>query len=251
VNLRLNLAESTSRDLTLGDLLATIDPDELRRLRLGYGSAAGLGALRDLAAEVSGVSADSVLTTQGTVLGLFLLAFELCGGGGEAVLQGPCFPPSRDALTACGAIVTEVAGRFDDGYRLDVDQVVAALSPHTRLVSIASPQNPSGVTTSMDSLTALLVAMKDVCPAARVGWLTVPDADGGALCCMRLCGDAFSPQAVERFWQVLPELELQPASGMWFGDGPDVFRLGFGYLPQEVLVEALGALSTAMDRALT
>jgi hypothetical protein len=358
VNRRLNLAESTSYDLTLGDLLATIDADELRGLRLGYGSAAGLRELRELAAEVSGVSPDSVLTTQGTALGLFLLAFELCGDGGEALLQGPCFPPSRDALVACGAVVTEVAGRFDDGYRLDVDQFVAALTPQTRLVSIASPQNPSGVSTPVDSLIAVLDAMKDVCPAAylfvdetyreavygnavrppsaaaldprvvtgtsvskahgapglRVGWLTVPDADlydrlkvakmntvisgsvvdetlalgvlrqrdqllstrgallanglgllerwhagesrrldwvrpdGGALCCMRLRRDTFSAQAVERFWEVLPALELQLASGTWFGEGPDVFRLGFGYLPQEVLAEALDALSTAMNQ---
>jgi hypothetical protein len=359
VNRRLNLAESTSYDLTLGDLLATIDPDELRGLRLGYGSAVGLRELRELAAEVSGVSPDSVLTTQGTALGLFLLAFELCGDGGEAVLQSPCFPPSRDALVACGALVTEVPGRFDDGYRLDVDQFVAALTPQTRLVSVASPQNPSGVSTPAESLAALLDAMQAVCPAAylfvdetyreavygdaatppsaaamgprvvtgtsvskahgapglRVGWLTVPDADlyerlkiakmntvisgsvidetlavavlrrrdqllsprrellanalsaleawhareshrldwvrpdGGALCCMRLRRDTFSAQAVERLWQVLPELELQLASGTWFGEGPDVFRLGFGYLPQEVLIEALSALSSAMDRA--
>jgi hypothetical protein len=80
----------------------------------------------------------------------------------------------------------------------------------------------------------------------RLDWVR---PDGGALCCMRLRRDTFSAQAVERLWQVLPELELQLASGTWFGEGPDVFRLGFGYLPQEVLIEALSALSSAMDRA--
>jgi aspartate/methionine/tyrosine aminotransferase len=360
VNRRLNLAESTSYDLTLGDLLAMIDVDELRALRLGYGSAAGLSDLRELAAEVCGVAPDSVLTTAGTALGLFLLAFELCGGGGEAVLQTPCFPPSRDALVACGATVIESPCRFDDGYRLDLDQYVAALTPRTCLVSVASPQNPSGVTVSAESLTGLLAAMNDVCPEAylfvdetyreavygvaatppsaasldprvivgtsvskahgapglRVGWLTVQDADlyerlkvaklntvisgsvvdetlaaavlrhrnqllttrrdllarglrevetwharelhrvdwvrpdGGALCCMRLRGDVFSAKAIESFWKALPDLELQLAPGNWFGEGAEVFRLGFGYLPQGVLVEALCALSNAMDQAL-
>jgi hypothetical protein len=360
VNRRLNLAESTSYDLTLGDLLATIDSDELLGLRLGYGSAAGLGELRDLAAEICGVAPDTVLTTQGTALGLFLLAFELCGDGGEAVLQGPCFPPSRDALVACGADVREVSGRFDDSYRLDVERCIAALTHRTRLVSIASPQNPSGVRTPPEDVAALLDAMKGTCPQAylfvdetyreaaygdgatppsaaslssrvvtgtsvskahgapglRVGWLTVQDTDlyerlkiakvntvisgsvvdetlavavlrrrdellgtrrdllarglavletwhaeeshrldwsrpdGGALCCMRLRADTFDALAIECFWQVLPELELQLASGTWFGEGPDVFRLGFGYLPLDVLEEALGALSNAMDRAL-
>jgi DNA-binding transcriptional MocR family regulator len=67
---------------------------------------------------------------------------------------------------------------------------------------------------------------------------------------MRLRRDTFSEAAIERFWQVLPELELQLASGTWFGESPEVFRLGFGYLPQEVLVEALTALSMAMNQAL-
>jgi hypothetical protein len=62
VNRRLNLAESTSSDLTLGDLLAMVDVEELRALRLGYGSAAGLSDLRELAAEVCGVAPEDVLT---------------------------------------------------------------------------------------------------------------------------------------------------------------------------------------------
>jgi aspartate/methionine/tyrosine aminotransferase len=357
VNRRLNLAESTSYDLTLGDLLAMIDVEEFRSLRLGYGSAIGLSDLRELAAEVCGVAPETVLTTQGTALGLFLLAFELCAEGGEAVLQTPCFPPSRDALIACGARVIESPCRFDDGYRMDVDQCIAALTPETRLVSLASPQNPSGISVSVESLSKLLAAMEGVCPAAyvfvdetyreavygdtatppsaatlhprivvgtsvskahgapglRVGWLTIQDADlyerlkvakmntvisgsvvdetlaagvlrnrdrllatrrdllgrglsaveawqsrerhrldwvrpdGGALCCIRLRRDTFSEIALERFWQALPDLELQLASGVWFGEGLEVFRLGFGYLPQEVLNEALEALSKAMD----
>jgi aspartate/methionine/tyrosine aminotransferase len=166
VNRRLNLAESTSYDLALGDVLAMTDVEELRSLRLGYGSAAGLSDLRDLAAEVCGVAPGNVLTTQGTALGLFLLAFELCVDGGQAVLQTPCFPPSRDALIACGATVIESPCRFDDRYEMDVDQTIEALTPQTRLVSLASPQNPSGVTVSVESLTRLLVAMDSVCPTA-------------------------------------------------------------------------------------
>jgi aspartate/methionine/tyrosine aminotransferase len=81
----------------------------------------------------------------------------------------------------------------------------------------------------------------------RVDWVR---PDGGALCCMRLRRDVFSATAIEGFWQGLPDVELQLAPGSWFGEGSAVFRLGFGYLPPEVLVEALGALSNAMDGAL-
>lgn len=361
VNRRLNLAESTSYDLTLGELLTSIESDEIRGLRLGYGSAEGLSELRELAAQSCGVAAHMVLTTQGTMLGLFLLAIELCADGGEVVLQGPCFPPSRDAFLACGADVRVVSGRFDDGYRLDVERFAAELTPRTRLVSIASPQNPSGVSSSSETVASLLAAIDATCPQAilfvdetyreavygstatppsvasldprivtgtsvskahgapglRVGWLTIPDTDlykrlkiakmntvisgsvvdetlavvvlrrreellgarrallarglstletwhagesdrldwvrpdAGALCCMRLRSQLFDRKAIDHFWQVLPELELQLASGTWFGEGPDVFRLGFGYLPLDELQEALHAVSDAMDRVVT
>ena len=39
---------------------------------------------------------------------LFLLAFETCRPGDEAVLVTPCFPPSRDCLLGAGVTVREV-----------------------------------------------------------------------------------------------------------------------------------------------
>jgi hypothetical protein len=49
---------------------------------------------------------------------------------------------------------------------------------------------------------------------------------------------------------VSPSLELQLASGRWFGEEERVFRLGFGYLPEAELAPALAAVSRAMDAAL-
>lgn len=57
----------------------------------------------------------------------------------------PCYPPMLDALRGLGAPVVTVSARFEDGYRLDLEAFQDRLSAHTRLVMIASPQNPSGV----------------------------------------------------------------------------------------------------------
>ena len=81
----------------------------------------------------------------------------------------------------------------------------------------------------------------------RVEWVR-PDA--GALCCMRLRADAFDEAAVVRFWDALPGLDLQLATGTWFGEDRRVFRLGFGYLPPDTFGPALAALSLALDAAL-
>jgi aspartate/methionine/tyrosine aminotransferase len=166
VNRPLNLAESTAQDLTLGELLRLVALGEISSLRIGYGSSAGSEPLRTLVGESCGVGADCVVTTQGTALGLFLLAFELCRPGDEVVLLRPSFPPSRDALVGCGVTVREVICTFDEGYRTDVAKIAAHLSEKTRLVSLATPQNPSGVGTSNDTLRELLSLMRTRSPDA-------------------------------------------------------------------------------------
>jgi aspartate/methionine/tyrosine aminotransferase len=359
VNRPFNLAESTSQDLTVGELLDLAGLETIRNLKLGYGTSAGSIALREAIAEGCNVPAEQIITTQGTALGLFLLAFEVCRSGDEAVLATPCFPPSRDCLLGAGVSVREIKLSFENGYRLDLEQIDASLSAGTKLVSMASPQNPAGIQTSRADIEKLLVLMERRSPDAmlfidetyreatygdnaavesfarldsrivtgasvskafgapglRTGWLTVPDADlrerlavarmntvisgsvldetlatallrnregvlaprrrllagaleelahwceserervewvrpdAGALCCLRLRSDAFDEVAVSRFWELLPDHDLQLASGTWFGESSRVFRLGFGYLPPARLGLALSALSTAMDAA--
>lgn len=168
VNTRFNLAESTAQDLTVGQLMEIVGWQQLSDVKLGYGSSAGSFALRQRVAEMCDVQPDEVLITQGTAFGLFLLAFELCRPHDEVVLVTPCFPPSRDAFVGCGARLREVPLRFDDAYRLDVKRVVDALSPATRLVSLASPQNPSGIRVSEDVVRTILDAMADRAPEARL-----------------------------------------------------------------------------------
>ena len=166
VNRPFNLAESTSQDLTVGDLIDLAGLERIRDLKLGYGTSSGSAVLREAIADSVGVSPDQVLTTQGTALGLFLLAFELCRSGDEAVLATPCFPPSRDCLLGLGAEVREVALSFDDGYRLDPDRVAAVLSDRTRLVSLASPQNPSGIQVPRIVIEKILALFDKRCPDA-------------------------------------------------------------------------------------
>ena len=161
-----NLAESTSQDLTVGEVLDLAGPGSIRDLKLGYGKSTGALDLREAIASACQVPAEHIITTQGTALGIFLLAFELCRAGDEAVLVTPCFPPSRDSLAGAGATIREVALSFSDGYRLDLDRIAACLSSKTKLVSIASPQNPSGVQTPRATIEALLALMAKRSPQA-------------------------------------------------------------------------------------
>ena len=162
---RFDLAESTSPPLQVGDLT---DPASLAGLSLGYGTSRGDEGLRALIAASSGVDTDDVLVTVGAVEAMFLLAQDRCTPGARVLVVGPCFPPARSVPEGLGATVDVVALRFDDGYRLDVAAVAAALAPATRLVSLASPQNPSGVASTPDELRALLAAVDERAPDAVV-----------------------------------------------------------------------------------
>ena len=160
---RHELGESTGPDLRLGELA---DPDSIGDLPLAYGTAAGDPGLREAIARAHGVGPDDLVVTVGGMHGLFLLAFILSGQGGEAVIASPCFPLARTALEANGAEIRLLRLSFDNGYRLDPRDLRPKLSPRTRLVSLASPQNPSGVAIAPSALAEMLNLMADICPDA-------------------------------------------------------------------------------------
>ncbi|MGB4058816.1 MAG: pyridoxal phosphate-dependent aminotransferase [Burkholderiaceae bacterium] len=166
VNRPFNLAESTSQDLTVGEVIELVGFEALRDLKLGYGRSAGSLELRNEIATACQVPAEHVITTQGTALGLFLLAFETCRPGDEAVLVTPCFPPSRDCLIGAGVKVRDVRLSFESNYGLDMDALVASLSAKTRLVSLASPQNPSGICTPRSTVENILALLEAHAPQA-------------------------------------------------------------------------------------
>jgi aspartate/methionine/tyrosine aminotransferase len=160
---RYELGESTGPDLGLPDLL---DADALDALALGYGTAAGDPELRAAIAAAHGVDPDDVVITAGGMHALFLLAFVLCERGDEAAIASPCFPLVRNALEAVGADMRVLRLSFDKGYRLNPRDLRTTLSPRTKLVSLASPQNPSGVAISPSALYETLELMAEICPDA-------------------------------------------------------------------------------------
>lgn len=162
---RYDLGESTGPQLNLGDLA---DPAELADVALGYGTSRGDADLRGLIAADAGVDAEHVLLTVGASEAMFLLAQAICRPGDHVLVATPCFPPARTVPEGLGARVDVLPLSFDEGYRLPVHAVAGALTPRTRLVSLASPQNPSGVRFTDDELRALLAVLREHAPVAIV-----------------------------------------------------------------------------------
>ncbi|MEV4619268.1 pyridoxal phosphate-dependent aminotransferase [Asanoa sp. NPDC049573] len=165
---RYDLAESTSPPLLLGELLTPAVRERLDNLPIGYGTTPGDAELRTLVAKDLAVDPDQVLLTAGGIGAMFLLALVTVEAGDHAVVATPCFPPARAVLESLRAEVTPVPLSFDAGYRLDVDAVLAAVRPRTRLVSLASPQNPSGVRMAAADLADLVAGLASAAPDAVV-----------------------------------------------------------------------------------
>jgi aspartate/methionine/tyrosine aminotransferase len=168
IPVRYDLAESTCPPLNLGDLADAAALAGLADIALGYGTSRGDAELRALIAADAGVDAEQVLVTVGAIEAMFLLAQVTCAPGDRVLLATPCFPPARTVPQGLGAQVDVVPLSFDDGYRLPLEAIPGALTPRTRLVSLASPQNPSGVRFTEEELRTLLSMVAEHAPNAVV-----------------------------------------------------------------------------------
>ena len=168
---RFDLAESVGPSVRLAELIDMAFGDDAD-FSLDYGTAAGNPELRQEIANENGVHADDVVVTVGGMHALFLIAFTLCEAGDEAIVAEPVFPLARNALTAVGAVTRPLPLGFDTGYRIDLDALRQLLSPKTKLVSLASPQNPSGVAIPEQTLRNIVAMLAEHAPDA---WLLIDE----------------------------------------------------------------------------
>ena len=140
-NIRYNLAESSVTDARL-DALDVL----LKDMLLWYGDHLGKPELRALiAAETPGVEPDDVLLTVGAAAALFIINTALLSHGEHALVLHPNYVTNVETPRAIGAEVELVSLAFEDGWRLDMDELARRIRPQTRLISLTSPHNPTGM----------------------------------------------------------------------------------------------------------
>ncbi|MSQ26677.1 MAG: histidinol-phosphate transaminase [Dehalococcoidia bacterium] len=101
------------------------------------------GTLRSKLAEYVGVSPASIITGNGSDEIIDLLVRMFLEPGDTVVNCGPTFGMYPFVTQVCGAALAEVARRPD--FSLDVDAVLSVLArPASKLIFLASPNNPTG-----------------------------------------------------------------------------------------------------------
>lgn len=135
-------------------------------------------SLRAVIAEVHGLDPDRIICGVGSDEIIHLLCQAYVGPGDEVLHTEYAF--LMYAISARGAGATPV--EVDEVNRtVDVDNLLAGITPDTRLVFIANPANPTGTFLNGQDVTRLADGLPDGCLLVLDGAYAeyVPDFDGG------------------------------------------------------------------------
>jgi histidinol-phosphate aminotransferase len=113
----------------------------------------GAWALRAALAERHGVSFDAVVVGAGADAVIDLLSQATLDPGDEIVCGWPSFPSYVLDAAKLGAVSVKVPLR-DHTY--DLDAMLAAIGPRTKLVYVCHPNNPTGTANGRDELASFL-----------------------------------------------------------------------------------------------
>jgi hypothetical protein len=144
---RYNLANSGILGCDPNDL--PLAPDDLQ---LNGPNHEGFAPLDEAIAAKYGVTAEGVVTAQGTSMANFLAMATVIERGDEVLIEQPAYEPLLAALSYLGAAIRRFQRRFEDGYRVDLEELKRMVTPRTRLIVLTSPHNPSGVPVDQPTL---------------------------------------------------------------------------------------------------
>ncbi len=151
-NIRCNLTESSVADMRLSDLDC-----ELRSLVLAYTDHRGKPGLRELiAADGPGLSAQDVIVAPGAAAALFIAATSLLEAGDHLVVMHPNYATNLETPFAIGCEVDRLGLSFERGFRFEIDRLASLIRPNTKLISLTTPHNPTGITLTEGDLGAVV-----------------------------------------------------------------------------------------------
>ncbi|MFO0401535.1 MAG: pyridoxal phosphate-dependent aminotransferase [Alphaproteobacteria bacterium] len=103
------------------------------------------------------VGTSRIAVTASGVNALMLVAQALLSPGDRVVIPTPAWPNMDGIARVMGAEVTDMPLRLMNGiWRADLDELLAAITPETKLLFLNSPGNPTGWTLTAEEQRAIL-----------------------------------------------------------------------------------------------
>lgn len=161
--------------LTLGDpdtpphpAIIQATKDALDAGRTHYSPLLGEPALREAVAKYTGSAADNVVIVHGAQYAAFATASVLAGIGDEIIFSDPYYPTYPSVVAGAGATMITVPAA--DDFSLDVEAILAAITPATRAIFLNSPCNPTGAALTKENF----VDLARICAEHDI-WLVVDE----------------------------------------------------------------------------
>ena len=98
--------------------------------------------LRQKLGEANGLSADHVVLGNGSTDVINFVIHTFVGPGDEVIIPVPTFPMYEARTRVTGGVPVQVPMTPDFGW--DIDGMLRAVTPRTRLIFVCSPNNPTG-----------------------------------------------------------------------------------------------------------
>jgi aspartate/methionine/tyrosine aminotransferase len=165
---RYHMTASDLESMQLSDLLAMATPEQVSTFEsqwLGYTQTWGAPELRtQIASTYDQMTPENILCLAGAGEGLYAVAKVLLNANDHAIVPTPNYQSAETVpLSVCE--VTGVPLRRDarakGGWRLDLDDIKAAIRPNTKLLSLNFPHNPTGLLIARADLEGLMALCRE------------------------------------------------------------------------------------------
>lgn len=142
------LLDFNERTLPIAEVVQEAMIDYIRSGRLQMYPA--YGDTVDLIAQYAGVAPQQLMITNGSDQGIDLIIRSACREGDEAIIPGPSFAMYKQ----CALIenLTIIQPQYTREIGFPTAEVLAAITPKTKIICIANPNNPSGTVVSREDI---------------------------------------------------------------------------------------------------
>ena len=141
--------------------------EALQRGATHYTSNSGLMELRRAIAEhmdrrygQTYNPASEILVTVGVSEALYLAMVALLDAGDEIIIPEPCFVSYAPTAIMVGAVPVMVPTSAADGFQVTAADIAAHITPKTKCLFVASPNNPTGTVLSRERLNEIAALAK-------------------------------------------------------------------------------------------
>ncbi len=105
--------------------------------------------------------ADEVLVTVGGSEAIDLALRTLVGPGDEVMIPEPCYVAYKGCTLFTGATAVPIPLKAENRFRLQPEELLAAITPRTKVLLYGYPNNPTGATMEWEDYAKLVEVLRD------------------------------------------------------------------------------------------